>query len=189
MRPFKAHSVESAPQESKPMLEASQQAFGMLPNLHAVMAESPALLEAYKTMHETFATKTAFNAEEQTVVWQSINVENECHYCVPAHTAIANGMKIDAAITDALRNNTALPNAKLEALRETTLAIIRNQGNVSQEQLNKFYEAGYSNQSYLDILVGYSQKIMSNYTNHIAKTEVDAPFQPFAWNKQATPAQ
>ena len=98
-------------------------------------------------------------------------------------------MKIDAAITDALRNNTALPNAKLEALRETTLAIIRNQGNVSQEQLNKFYEAGYSNQSYLDILVGYSQKIMSNYTNHIAKTEVDAPFQPFAWNKQATPAQ
>ena len=47
MNPFKVHTIESAPEESKPMLEASVKAFGMKPNLHAVMAESPALLEAY----------------------------------------------------------------------------------------------------------------------------------------------
>jgi len=39
--------IESAPENSKPMLEASQKAYGMVPNLHGVMAEAPALLEAY----------------------------------------------------------------------------------------------------------------------------------------------
>ena len=165
------------------MLEASVKAFGMLPNLHAVMAESPAMLEAYKTIHGTFSTKTSFNAEELTVVWQTINVENACHYCVPAHTGIAHSMKVDAAITEALRNKTALPNEKLQALHDMTLSIVRDRGVVSQEKMKAFIDAGYSTKHYLDILVGYAQKIMSNYTNHAAQTEVDAPFQKFAWSK------
>jgi len=183
MNQFKVHTIESAPEASKPMLEASVKEFGMQPNLHSVMAESPAMLEAYKTMHEIFSTKTAFNADELTVVWQSINVENGCHYCVPAHTGIAHMMKVDASITEALRNQTPLENAKLETLRATTLAIVRDRGKVSEEQMKAFYDAGYTTQHYLEILVGYSQKIMSNYTNHAAQTAVDPPFQEFAWNK------
>lgn len=184
MSSFKVHTIETAPEASKPLLEGSLKGFGMIPNLHAVMAESPAMLEAYKTIHQTFSTKTNFDAEELTVVWQAINVENECHYCVPAHTAIAQGMKVDGGITEALRNETQLANPKLEALRATTLAMIRNKGNVSQEQMQAFFDAGYEHKHYLDLLVGYAQKIMSNYTNHAAQTEVDAPFQPFAWSKQ-----
>ena len=183
MNPFKVHSIESAPEESKPMLEASVKAFGMLPNLHAVMAESPATLEAYKKIHEIFSTKTDFDAEELTVVWQTINVENACHYCVPAHTGIAHSMKVDAGLTEALRNKTAMPNDKLQALHNMTLVIIRNRGIISAEEKQAFFDAGYGTRHVLEILVGYSQKIMSNYTNHIAQTEVDAPFQKFAWNK------
>jgi len=183
MSQFKVHTIESAPEASKPMLEASVKAFGMKPNLHAVMAESPAMLEAYKTIHNIFSSKTDFNADELTVVWQTINVDNKCHYCVPAHTAIAHSMKVNPAITEALRNETPLSDPKLESLRATTLAVIRDKGNLSETQMQAFYDAGYTQKNYLDILVGYAQKIMSNYTNHAAKTEVDPPFQPFAWNK------
>jgi hypothetical protein len=48
---------------------------------------------------------SSFNEEELTVVWQSINVEHACHYCVPAHTGIAAMMKVDEAIN--LRNETS----------------------------------------------------------------------------------
>ena len=188
MSNFKIHNVESAPEKSKPILEASVQSFGMLPNLHAVMAESPAVLDAYKKLHGLFSTQTDFNVEEQTVVWQTINVENECHYCVPAHTAIANMSKVDPAITDALRNSTALPNAKLQALHELTLSVIRTSGNPSAEALEKFHAAGYGNRHVLEVLLGYSQKILSNYTNHLAKTPVDEPFKPFAWKKDGVVA-
>ena len=183
MTTFKIHTIETAPTESKSMLEASVKGFGMLPNLHGVMAESPAILEAYKAIGTIFSTKTGFDAEELTVVWQAINVENECHYCVPAHTSIANSMNVSSELTDALRNATAMPTKKLQALYDMTLNIVRNRGIVTEEELNTFFDAGYSNKHYLDILVGYAQKIMSNYTNHVANTEIDAPFQKFAWSK------
>jgi alkylhydroperoxidase family enzyme len=183
MSQFKVHTIESAPEESKEMLEASVKGFGMLPNLHGAMAESPALLEAYKNIGDIFSNKTSFDAEEITVVWQTINVENNCHYCVPAHTAIAHTMKVDAKIIDALRNDTPLPTEKLQALKDMTLLVVRDRGVISDADMNAFFNAGYSKSQYLDILVGYAQKIMSNYTNHAANTPVDAPFQKFAWSK------
>lgn len=182
MTTLKVHTIESAPEASKPFLENSQNAFGMIPGLHGVLAAAPGTLEAYQKLHELFVN-TSFNEEELTVVWQAINVEHACHYCVPAHTGIAHMMKVDNAITESLRNETALANPKLEALRTLTLSIVRNRGHVSQEELETFYAAGYGEQQVLEIILGLSQKVISNYSNHIANTPVDAAFKKFTWSK------
>ena len=102
---------------------------------------------------------------------------------MPAHTAIAKMMKVDDAITEALRNEAPLENPKLEALRTMTLSIVRNRGHVTQNELNTFYATGYKERHVLDIILGLSQKIISNYTNHIANTPVDEAFKTFAWSK------
>lgn len=178
------HSIDSAPAASKPLLEKSQNAYGMVPNLHGVLASAPSALQAYQQIHELFVN-TSFNAEELTVVWQGINVEHNCTYCVPAHTGIAHGMKVDPTLIEALRNGEKLPSAKLQALLDMTLTIVRNRGFVEQQDLDKFYAAGYGEQQVLEIILGLSQKVISNYTNHIANTPLDAPFEQFAWEKQA----
>ncbi|TDD98691.1 carboxymuconolactone decarboxylase family protein [Flavobacterium cellulosilyticum] len=180
MTTLKIHNLETAPEESKQALENSQKAYGVIPGLHGVLANSPQTLEAYKTLHEFFVN-SSFNNDELTVVWQTINVEHECHYCVPAHTGIAAMMKVDESISNALRNRTAMPNAKLQALHEMTLKIVRNRGHVTQEDLDTFYAAGYGERQVLEIILGLSQKIISNYTNHIANTPVDAMSKKFAW--------
>ena len=182
MKELTLYDLDTAPDDSKPLLENSVKGFGMIPNLHAVMAESPGLLEGYQILHK-LAQATAFNAEELTIVWQTINVEHECHYCVPAHTYIANAMKVDPAITEALRSSSPMPNEKLQALQDTTLAIVRSRGRLTTEQQEAFYAAGYDTRHVLDIILILSQKVMSNYVNHIAETPVDAPFQEFAWEK------
>lgn len=182
MTDFTLHDVDSAPKDSKPLLEGSKKSMGMIPGLHAVMAEAPGLLKGYQTLHGLF-TKTSFDASEQTVVWQTINVENECHYCVPAHTGIAQMMKVPEEITEALRNETKLPDDKLEALRDFTLAVVRKRGNVSRQDLQVFHDAGYGQQQVLEVILGVAQKTMSNYVNHIAETPIDEPFQKFAWKK------
>lgn len=183
MSEFKFHTVESAPQDSKAMLEGSLKQMGAIPNLYAVMAESPEILNAYKALHQAF-TATSFDADELTVVWQTINVEHSCHYCVPAHTAIAHSMKVDPAITEALRNETALPTAKLQALREFTLAMVRQRGELNKEQFDAFYAAGYGQKQVLEVILGLSQKVISNYVNHVAETPVDEMFESFAWLKK-----
>jgi alkylhydroperoxidase family enzyme len=179
---FTLHTLETAPAPARPLLENSLKAFGMIPNLHAVMAESPQLLEAYQRLHELF-TQTSFNAEELTVVWMTINVEHECHYCVPAHTGIAHAMKVDPRLVEALRSGEPLPDEKLQVLHETTLAMVRNRGNLTEDELQRFEAAGYGPRQLLEIILGIAQKVMSNYTNHLANTPVDEPFKPFVWSK------
>lgn len=182
MSTLKIHTIETAPQESKSLLEDSVKSFGMLPNLHAILAESPNALEGYKILHDLFSN-SSFNAEELTVVWQTINVEHGCHYCVPAHTAIANMMKVNPVLTEALRNKEAMPNKKLQILHDTTLSMVRDRGQISDTELKTFYDAGYTERQALEIILGLAQKVISNYTNHIANTPVDKPFQEFSWNK------
>ncbi len=179
---FTLHTQESAPSESKKLLDDSLKSFGMIPNLHAVMAEAPNVLKAYKLLHDLFQD-TSFNNEELTVIWQTINVENECHYCVPAHTGIAKMMNIDDTIIDALREGSELASQKLQVLRETTLALVRNKGLPDKGVIAAFYQAGYENRQLLEIVLGISQKVMSNYINHLADTPVDKAFEEFTWSK------
>ncbi len=181
---FQLHNETTAPEASKPLLAQSKKDFGMIPGLHAMMAEAPGLLDAYKLVHELFVN-SSFDKDELTVVWQSVNVEHACHYCVPAHTGIAKGMKVDDAITDALRNETALPNARLEALRTFTLKVVRGRGNVDESAVQAFLDAGFNKRQILEVVLGVSQKVMSNYTNHLTNTPVDAAFKKFEWHKAA----
>ncbi len=185
---FPSHDHDSAPEASKPLLEQSQKAFGRLPGLHKVLAESPQAYEGYQVLHKLF-TETEFDAEELTVVWQAINVEHACHYCVPAHTGIAKMMKVSDDITEALRNETPLPSAKLEALRTFTVQMVRTRGNVTEAQMQAFFDAGYGHRAVLDVILGLAQKTMSNYVNHVAQTPVDEVFQPLAWTGSETPLE
>ena len=175
---FKLHTIESAPAASKQTLEQSQQSFGWIPNLHAVLAEAPEALKIYKKLHEAFQN-TSFNAAELTVVWQTINIENQCHYCIPAHFMIANMMKVDDQVIQALKENSPLPEEKLEVLRSITRSLYLDRGHLSEQQLSKFRAVGYNNQQLLEILVGIAQKVISNYTNHLADTPLDEPFKKF----------
>jgi len=178
MTQFTLYTAETASDEVNALFEKSINDFGMVPNLHAVMAEAPALLDSYQQVHTLFQS-TSFNADELTVVWQTINVEHKCHYCIPAHAAIAHMMNVDTSIVDSIIKEQPIADDKLEALRKTTLAMVRQRGVLSDSELKRFYEAGYELQQLLEIVLGISQKVMSNYTNHLINTPVDEPFKKF----------
>ncbi|PPB82603.1 AhpD family alkylhydroperoxidase [Albidovulum inexpectatum] len=180
---FPIHTIETAPEAAKPLLEASLKANGRIPGLHGTMADAPGLLEAYQVAHKAFLN-TSLTKEEKTVVWQTVNVEHECHYCVPAHTGIAKMMGVDDAITEALRNETPLPDPKLEALRDFTLKVVRNRGFVDEADTQAFLDAGYTTTNILEVILGVAQKVMSNYVNHFAKTPVDKVFEKYAWERK-----
>jgi len=185
---FTLHTKETAPAESLPLFEASEKAFGMIPNLHAVMAESPQHLEAYQKLHELFQ-ETSLSTAEQTVVWLAINVEHGCHYCVPAHTAIAHMQKVDGEVIEALRSGSRIADAKLEALRQFTLKVVRQRGNVTDSDVDAFLAAGFTKRQVLDIVLGLAQKVMSNYVNHLANTPVDTPFRKYDWTPAVSAAE
>ncbi len=180
MAEFTVHTIDTAPADAKPILEKAQKSNGFVPNLYGVFAEAPNVLAAYGEVGERFGQST-LTAVERNVVWLTNNFENNCHYCVPAHTAIAKSQKVPDDVIEALREGRPIPDAKLEALRQFTVAMIVNRGDVDAGAVQAFLDAGFTKANVLEVILGIAHKVLSNYANHLADTPVDAQFQPFAW--------
>jgi len=187
MSNYTLYTAETAPEAAKPLLENSMKGFGFVPNLHAIMAESPAILEAYQTM-SGIAAKTGLNAVERQVVYQVNNFEAGCRYCVAAHTTISAFDKVPEDVTAALRAGTELPDAKLEALAVFARKLRNGFGHLADSDIAAFHAAGYTKEHLMGVIVVTATKVLSNYTNHIAETPVDDRFQANSWEKPALAA-
>lgn len=177
---FKIHTPEDAPEASRAGLEGAKQEMGMVPNLLGVLAGAPSALASYQQLSTAFAS-SSFNPTEQQVVLIATSVENDCRYCVAAHTTISKGARVPDEVLTSLRNGTPIADAKLEALRQFTLAAVRKKGWVEAADLEAFTAAGYGQAQILEVITGIALKTLTNYVNHIAETPLDAPFQAQAW--------
>lgn len=183
MTQFTIHTVQSAPADAQKLLESSLHKYGFVPNLHGGLAESPVALQAYLDLTRLF-DGTSLTPAERQVVLIAASVENQCTYCVAAHSMIARQMvKVDSAVVDALRQGQVLPDAKLDALAHFTRAVVKQRGVVAGKLLADFIAAGYSQAQVLDVILGVAMKTLSNYANHIIDTPVDKQFQSEAWDK------
>ena len=180
MATFNTHTIESAPKLSQPILEGANAAYGFVPNLLANMAEAPTLLEGYTTLANIF-DKTSLTETERQIILMTNNRLNGCSYCMAAHTTISQMAGVEAEIIEALRNNTTIADEKLEALRTFAAIINESRGWPTEEEITAFLDAGYTQQNILEVILGTSLKVMSNYTNHITKTQVDKVFSSNAW--------
>ena len=180
MSAFVIHTVDSAPEEARPLLEGAQKKFGFLPNLLGELAAAPAALQAYLTLGDLFA-RTSLSTVEQQLVLLSVSRANGCDYCTAAHSAglTMAGFGRDQLAT--LKTGQRLLDARLEALRVFATAIALNRGHVSADELNAFLDVGYSRPQALEVLIGVAMKTLSNHTNHIATTPLDVQLQPFEW--------
>ena len=179
---FPIHTPESAPEASRDLLAHTRESFGMIPNLEGVMASAPSLLKSYVSMWDEFET-TSLTPVERQVVYQTVNFENTCNYCVPWHTmlSIKSGMNADDA--EALRLGEPLGDPKLEALRLFTKEVVLQRGKISRGALASLLSAGYTQQTALEVVMGIAIKTMSNYTNSIAGTPLDTAVRKMVWKK------
>lgn len=177
---FALYDASNAPAGSAEILNGVQKAWGFVPNLHRVLAASPAALEAYAALWG-IAEKTAFTPVERNIVYLSIIYENECVYCMPGHTNLSKMAHVDADHIAAVREGRPINDAKLEALRSFAATVTRNRGVVSPADVAAFKAAGYDNQAMLDILVLAATKLISNYANHFADTPLDSFMKGAEW--------
>lgn len=175
MSAFTIHTLETAPQASKQILQNTEKQLGFIPNLYGVFAESPATLEAYQSLTALF-DKTAFTVTEQNLVLLSISRYRNCSYCLAAHGTVAKMQKVPTDIIHAVYYNQPLFDTKLEALRTFTRTVLEAEGWIKQDALQAFYQAGYQKQHVLEVVLGISFKTLSNYVNHINDTPIDENF-------------
>jgi len=180
---FPVHTLDSAPEPSKALLQQTQDKFGFIPNLTGIMATSPSITQAYLSIDDIFS-KSGLSSTEQQIVLLTVSHYHRCHYCMAAHTAISDMLNVDADIVQALRDGKPINDPRLQALRQFTWLIIENRGWVNETDVQSFLDAGYKPSHMLDILVGVAQKTLSNFTNHLADTPLDTAFAEVAWQAE-----
>lgn len=180
MTDFVVHTAQTALAPAGEKLAQIGKAWGFVPNLHGVLAESPETLEGYDTLFGLVG-KTTLTPIEQQVAFLAVNYENECEYCMAGHTALAGMAKVPAPIVAALREGEAVADARLEALRRFAAAVTRQRGDVGEAAVAAFLAAGFTRRNVLEIVLIVATKTISNYTNHIARTPNDAFMANTAW--------
>lgn len=177
-----AQTIGSAHPDVRPLLEKAEAQLGFLPNMYAVMANSPGLLSTYLDGYGRFRKASGFTPVEQEVVFLTISRTNGCDYCIAAHSMMADRVsKVPAAVTEAIRSGRAIPDARLHALSHFTETMLRSRGMPLKHDVDAFLAAGYAERHVLEIILAIAVKTLSNYANHLFHTPSDAAFEGYEW--------
>jgi len=182
--PFPLHTTDTAPEIVRADLETMQTRMGFLPSMAGKLAEAPQLLMAYLAA-APFFEQTSLTPAERTVVLMAASHRQNCDFCMTAHSWGAQRQGMDAETLTALRDAAALPDDKLEALRQFTLAMLEERGAVSEQERQAFFAAGYGPRQALEVILGLALKTMTNYTNALARTPPNPEFGDAVWLRRS----
>ena len=181
-----AKTLQNAEPKARAILERAKAQVGFIPNMYAVMANSPGLLETYMDGYDRFRKDSGLTPAEQEVVFLTISRTNGCDYCVAAHSLIADQMsKVPPAVTEAVRDSRAIPDPKLAALSAFTDVLLTKRGLPSKADVAAFLAAGYGERQVLELILAIAVKTLSNYSNHLFHTALDPAFVSREWKKSA----
>src|SRR5580704_9493542 len=130
-------TLASAPEKSKPALEQLQQVFGVLPNIAAVISNSPKLVNSlvgvFQQVHSSSLTE-----QEIQIVLLTDAVANSSAYAVAFHTALAHQQGVSSEETTAIRERRLPADKRFAALSTLAKTLIEKRGHLSERELDAF---------------------------------------------------
>jgi AhpD family alkylhydroperoxidase len=104
----------------------------------------------------------------------AIAQENDCQYCLSAHTALAEAVGLSA--TDALKARFGKSDDPSErALTSFVRNVVRQRGLVSDQDLGFARKAGIDDGLMLELVANVALQTLTNYANRLADTEIGSP--------------
>ncbi|MEW2177430.1 carboxymuconolactone decarboxylase family protein [Streptomyces sp. NPDC005406] len=176
---FPGHTLESAPAAARPAMAAVAQKQGYMPAAVTRLASSPELLNGFLKMSALFESTTLDPLARETLI-MTVADRNGCHLCVAMHTARLTALGADAGTIAALREGSVLPDERLEAVRQFTLAVIATSGAVDERTLRTFLAHGYTSRNALEVVLGIGAYTMSTLANRLTDAPIDPQLAQFA---------
>jgi uncharacterized peroxidase-related enzyme len=173
MSRLSAIQTETAGGKAKQLLEAVQAKLKITPNMTRVMANSPSVLEGYLGFSGALSggTLPAKLREEIALV---VGEQNECQYCVSAHTAIGRLTGLtDTEIEQAREARSSSP--KHAAALEFARQVMAKRGRVTDAEFEAVRMAGFGDGEIAEIIAHVALNVFTNYFNNATQVEVDFP--------------
>jgi uncharacterized peroxidase-related enzyme len=164
----------TAEPEAAEALARAKAAFGAVPNLTKVMANSPATLDGYVELAGALSGGV-LGPEVSERIAILIAEENGCAYCLSAHTYVAErvlGLP-DEEIVAAREGESADP--RIRALLRLASAINRHRGTGAEDDVEAARAAGVSDGEMVEVIGHVAANAFSNYLAKTSRVDIDFP--------------
>jgi uncharacterized peroxidase-related enzyme len=182
MNTYPIHTVDSAPDGAREALDRLRQAFGVVPNLAATMANSPALVNTFVAAFGQFGA-TTFTGGERQVLLLSNAVANRCSWAVAFHSTMALREGVDAGDVEAIRQRRRPSDPRLAALSALTQQLIERRGHLEDADVKAFIAAGFDDVQVFEVITGLAISTMANYAGNVARPPLEELFRAQAWQE------
>ena len=172
MSNFKFYTTENSEGDAKEILTAVNKKYGFVPNLFAYMAEAPYTIEAYALLTDLLS-KTGLTGAQQQIALLAVSNYHNCDFCRVAHQAFGKMSQANPQTLKAIVDEEEINDSSDKALVDMIIAIVHNRGWVSDEDLAKFFDAGFNQRNVYDLILITTIKTLSNYSNHLTKPEAN----------------
>ncbi|KAB0678526.1 carboxymuconolactone decarboxylase family protein [Aureimonas leprariae] len=181
MHIFPIHSLDTAPEKSRPALQALQSAFGFVPNIAAAMSTSPVLIDSLVGLFDNVHGGSFSEREIQTLLLTNA-VTNRAEWAVAFHSFLALQQGIDADDVEAIRSGRTPKDPKLAALSRLAKTLIEKRGRISGEDRGMFLIEGFGPEHLLEVVAVVAASTITNYTASLTEPPLEAEFRPHAWS-------
>ena len=159
--------------DQKALLKAIESQLGMVPNFLKVMANSPAALRSFMGLHEISA-EGSLDPQTRERIALALAQQNSCEYFLSAHTAIGRKAGLDSGEIEANRSGTS-QDSKAAVAVEFARAVAARGGEVTDAEILKVRDAGYSDSDIVEILTHVGMNTLTNLVGNASRVEVDFP--------------
>jgi AhpD family alkylhydroperoxidase len=180
MSTFQIYTIDSAPEQSQPVLRQLQHTFGFIPNIAGAMAGSPVLIDAFFTLFQKVHAGSFTEAQIQTLLLTNA-VTNACSWAIAFHTALALNEGLTPADVDAIRAGGAPADRQHAALSTLARTAIEKRGHLDEREVGAFLEAGFRRDQVLEVLAVIAASAITNYAGNIAQPPLESQFDAHAW--------
>jgi AhpD family alkylhydroperoxidase len=177
---FDVQTIDRAPEGSRAPLEKLQQAFGMVPNVVGIIANSPVLANIFVPLFQGVHAGTFTEAEIQTLLLTNA-VTNSCAWAVAFHSYLALQAGLTPADVQAIRQRRAPREPRYAALSAYARSLIEERGHVGEAAVDGFLAAGLKSDQALEALAVSAASTITNYALNIAEPPLEPIFEAHAW--------
>jgi alkylhydroperoxidase family enzyme len=174
------HTADSAPAESRPIMEGIAADLGLVPNLAATAATSPALLVGFDGLRRAVAT-TKLDPVLREVTGLAVGVAVDNHYGVAFHSTMLASLDVDETDLDIMRRGHA-PSDDTAAVYQLAHELVLGRGKVPDTTITRAAEAGLDTEAILEIVLESTFAALVGTIDNLADhVDLDDFLTPWAW--------
>lgn len=173
MTSFPLHTIETAPNGSRPALDALRSAFGFIPNIAAAMATSPVLISGLTDLFGR-VHGGSFSEQEIQVLLLTNAVANQAEWPIALHAHLAGQEGVPSSDVASIRIGELPANPRLAALSAYARNLIGTRGLADNAVIQAMKTAGFDQRHLLEVIAVTAASTIINYTANVTKPPIES---------------